>query len=127
MSRIRDRDTKPEMIVRSLVHSLGYRFRLHKKELPGKPDLVFPRRRKIIFVHGCFFHMHDCRFGKAEPKTNSEAWRRKREGNVVRDANVLEKLHKLGWNTLVVWECEVRDSLSLEQKLKSFLQSEQMP
>src|ERR1700682_3505119 len=85
MSRIKSRDTRPERIVRSLAHSLGYRFRLYSKDLPGKPDLVFPGRRKVLFVHGCFFHMHRCRYGRVVPKTNAEFWHIKRSGNAARD------------------------------------------
>ena len=85
MSRIRGRDTKPELIVRSIVHQMGFRFRLHRKDLPGKPDLVLPGRGKIIFVHGCFWHMHRCRYGRVVPKTNAEFWQAKRQGNMDRD------------------------------------------
>ncbi len=105
MSRIRNRNTKPEMIVRSIVHKIGFRYRLHRKDLAGKPDLVFSSRRKIIFVHGCFFHMHDCSYGKVTPKTNAEFWQNKRLGNVERDKKNIEILTKDGWNVLVIWEC----------------------
>ena len=96
MSRIRSRDTRPEMVVRSIVHSLGYRFRLHKKELAGKPDLVLPRHRKIINVHGCFFHMHACKYGSVVPKTNEAYWKGKRLSNVRRDRANLAKLRRDG-------------------------------
>ncbi len=105
MSRITSRNTKPEMIVRKLVHGMGYRYRLHRKDLPGKPDLVFAGRRKIIFVHGCFFHMHDCRYGQVVPKTNSEFWHNKRISNVERDKKNEIKLISEGWDILTVWEC----------------------
>lgn len=105
MSRIKSRDTRPERIVRSLTHGLGYRFRLYSKDLPGKPDLVFPGRRKVLFVHGCFFHMHRCRYGRVVPKTNAEFWRDKRESNVVRDRRNIAALRKTGWKVLTVWEC----------------------
>jgi DNA mismatch endonuclease (patch repair protein) len=105
MSRIRNRNTRPEMIVRSLVHRMGYRYRLHRKDLPGKPDLVFPSRRKIIFVHGCFFHMHDCSYGRVVPKTNAEFWRVKRLSNVERDKRNVAALKSEGWEVFTVWEC----------------------
>ena len=109
MSRIRGKDTKPEMIVRSLVHQMGFRFRLHRKDLPGKPDLVLPRHNKVIFVHGCFWHMHWCRYGRVVPKTNTEFWQNKRIGNVERDRRNIRKLRRVGWKTLVIWECWTRD------------------
>ena len=108
MSRIRGKDTKPEMIVRSLVHQMGYRFRLHRKDLPGRPDLVLPRHRKIIFVHGCFWHMHRCRYGRVVPKTNTQFWQDKRRGNVERDRRNAAALRKAGWQVLTIWECWTR-------------------
>jgi DNA mismatch endonuclease, patch repair protein len=105
MSRIRNRNTRPEMIVRSIVHRMGYRYSLHRKDLPGKPDLVFTRRRKIIFVHGCFFHMHDCPYGRVVPKTNAEFWQTKRLSNVERDKRNWHALEELGWKVFTVWEC----------------------
>ena len=123
MSAIRDKDTKPEMDVRRLVHAMGYRFRLHLKNLPGKPDLVFPRLRKIIFVHGCFWHMHRCKRGRVVPKSNAEYWRKKREGNVERDKRTRRKLLRLNWEILVVWECQTRLKKRewLKERLNSFL------
>jgi DNA mismatch endonuclease, patch repair protein len=105
MSRIRNRNTRPEMIVRSTVHRMGYRYSLHRRDLPGKPDLVFTSRRKIIFVHGCFFHMHDCPYGRVVPKTNAEFWQTKRLSNVERDKRNLAALEDAGWQVLTVWEC----------------------
>ena len=105
MSRIRAKDTRPELVVRSLVHQMGYRFRLHRKDLPGKPDLVLPGHRKVIFVHGCFWHMHRCRYGRVTPKTNAEFWQQKRMGNVERDRRNVRELRRAGWSVLVVWEC----------------------
>lgn len=121
MSRIRSRDTRPEMIVRSIVHGLGFRYRLHKKDLPGKPDLVLVRHRKIIDVHGCFFHMHNCPFGKVVPATNVEFWRAKRESNLNRDRRNLKLLRKDGWQVLIVWECQTRNLDSLRRSLSEFL------
>ena len=105
MSRISSKNTKPEMIVRKIVHGLGYRYRLHRKDLPGKPDLVFPSRRKIILVHGCFFHLHNCRYGQVVPKTNAEFWKNKRTSNVERDRKNEAELKSTGWDILIVWEC----------------------
>jgi DNA mismatch endonuclease (patch repair protein) len=123
MSRIRSKDTKPEMIVRSLVHQMGYRFRLHVPSLPGKPDLVLPAHRKVIFVHGCFWHQHRCREGRVKPASNAEFWRSKREGNVSRDRRNRRKLTAAGWSVLVVWECWTRDiEHKLLPKLPEFLQ-----
>lgn len=121
MALVKSRDTKPEMIVRRLVHRLGFRYRLHVRALPGAPDLVFPRLRKVIFVHGCFWHRHSgcalCRL----PKSRLEFWRPKLEGNRLRDARQRRKLRKMGWRSLVVWECQVAGIAILEQKLKRFL------
>lgn len=121
MSAIRAKDTKPEMIVRRISHGLGYRYRLHQRNLPGSPDLVFPRLGKVIFVHGCYWHMHTCRWGCVTPKTNAEFWRFKREGNVVRDRTNLQTLRQDGWKVLVLWECETRSPRELEWKIRKFL------
>jgi DNA mismatch endonuclease (patch repair protein) len=121
MSRIRNRNTRPEMVVRSLTHRMGYRYRLHRKDLPGRPDLVFPSRRKIIFVHGCFFHMHNCRYGRVTPKQNAEFWQAKRLSNVERDRRNLAALEREGWKVLEVWECQTRSPELLESTLRDFL------
>jgi len=121
MSAIRSKDTKPEMAVRRLVHSMGYRYRLHRKDLPGKPDLVFPGRKKVIFVHGCYWHMHKCRYGRVRPKTNAEFWRQKRESNVSRDGRNRRSLRKLGWDILVVWGCQLHRTKNLKSRLTQFL------
>lgn len=121
MARIRGRDTKPEMTVRRLVHAMGYRFRLHRSELPGSPDLVFSPRRKIVFVHGCYWHRHPgCRFAYS-PKSNVEFWTRKFDSNIARDQRVEEELEHLGWNVLTIWECEVSDKERLRARLADFL------
>ncbi|HUP62711.1 MAG TPA: DNA mismatch endonuclease Vsr [Thermoanaerobaculia bacterium] len=123
MAAIRGRDTKPEMVVRRLVHRLGYRFRLHRRDLPGRPDLVLPRHRAVIFVHGCFWHQHDCRYGRVVPATRAEFWRKKRDENVARDARNLATLRTSAWRVFVVWECWTRELSDLEGRLKSFLKS----
>src|SRR5208282_3594608 len=121
MSRIRSKNTSPEVIVRRLAHRLGYRFVLHKRDLPGTPDLVFPRHKKIILVHGCFWHRHSCKFGRPRPKQNAAFWEKKLKGNVARDRVSLRQLRKLGWKVLAVWECQTEDPRKLSLKLKSFL------
>ncbi|PYS45565.1 MAG: very short patch repair endonuclease [Acidobacteria bacterium] len=124
MSRIRNRNTRPEMKVRSMVHQMGYRYRLHRKDLPGKPDLVFPSRRKVIFVHGCFFHMHDCPYGRVVPKTNADFWRTKRLSNVERDRRNVAALNNDGWKVLEVWECQTKKTenlLLLKNNIRDFL------
>lgn len=121
MSRIRARDTSPEIFVRRFVHSLGYRFRLHRRELPGTPDLVFVARRKAIQVHGCFWHVHSCRFGRVTPATNPQFWSDKRASNVTRDRKNLRKLRRLGWGVLVVWECELSNRAKAQGRIKRFL------
>lgn len=121
MSRIRSRDTRPEMIVRSIVHRLGYRYRLHKKDLPGKPDIVLVRHRKIIDVHGCFFHMHECRYGSVVPATNAKFWRTKRLSNVERDKRNQRALRREGWRVMIIWECETREPEFVSKRIQRFL------
>lgn len=121
MSLVKGKNTRPEMIVRRLVHGLGFRYRLHDAKLPGKPDLVFTRKRKVIFVHGCFWHRHKGCILARTPKSNQEFWCAKLESNRVRDEVNLQKLHEAGWDTLVIWECELRDQNALTQRLRSFL------
>jgi len=123
MASISGKNTKPELIVRKLLFSLGYRYRLHYSNLPGKPDLVFPGKRKVIFVHGCFWHRHDCSKGKSLPSNNSEFWRKKLSDNVIRDSKNINDLKKLGWGILVVWACEIKSLESLARKLIEYLQS----
>ncbi len=125
MSAIRSRDTKPEMIVRRLVHFMGYRYRLHRKDLPGKPDLVFAGRRKVIFVHGCFWHQHpdkECKDAR-RPRSNQAYWQPKLEGNVQRDLTNQQKLRASGWDILVCWECEIKDRNALTARVRQFLDS----
>jgi DNA mismatch endonuclease (patch repair protein) len=121
MSRVQGKNTATEIKVRSLIHRLGYRFRLHRKDLPGKPDLVFPSRKKIIFVHGCFWHGHECARGARTPKANREYWLEKIRKNVERDRNNKILLESLGWGILAVWECEVNNVAKLELTINTFL------
>jgi DNA mismatch endonuclease (patch repair protein) len=121
MSRIRSGDTSPELIVRRLVHGMGYRYRLHVAALPGKPDLVFPRLNRVIEVRGCFWHQHPGCIDSHIPKTRIEYWRPKLQRNQLRDADNGRKLRKLGWRLFVVWECETTDTGRLAKRLERFL------
>ena len=121
MSRVRAKGSRPEMVVRKTLHALGYRFRLHRKGLPGTPDLVFPGRKKVVFVHGCFWHRHPGCARTTTPKTRAEYWRAKFEANVARDKRNQRDLHELGWKTEIVWECETIDASRLETRLRRFL------
>lgn len=123
MSRIRGKNTGPEMAVRRAAHAMGYRYRLHRPDLPGKPDLVFPGRRKVIFVHGCFWHLHsdpDCRSARL-PKSNRDYWRPKLERNVARDIEQRNRLAELGWDALILWECEIRTGDGVADRIREFL------
>lgn len=121
MARIKRANTKPELIVRRLLHRLGYRFRLQWKAAPGRPDLAFPKRRKVIFVHGCFWHQHPgCKLAHV-PDTRREFWEAKFDRNRVRDARDLQRCLDEGWSPVVIWECEVKDSVALEGRLSGFL------
>ena len=121
MSHVKGRDTKPEVKVRRILHGLGYRFRLHRKDLPGKPDIVLPKYRAVVQVHGCFWHGHPGCRRSARPTTNVEFWNRKIDGNIARDQAAYEALGRLGWAVLVVWECETRDLDALKERLTRFL------
>lgn len=123
MSRIRSRNTKPEMIVRSLVHRSGYRFRLHRKDLPGTPDIVLPRYRTVIFVHGCFWHRHTGCSRCSTPSTNQQYWLPKFQRNVAKDKVSQRQLRRMGWRVVVVWECEVKNIHKLRRKLEKALGS----
>ena len=126
MSRVRGKDTKPEMIVRRMVHGMGYRYRLHDRRLPGSPDLVFRSRRKVIFVHGCFWHRHpdpSCKLARM-PKSRQDFWGPKLEGNRERDERTRAALDRKGWRQMVVWECECRHEEQLRNKLREFLEDD---
>ena len=123
MARVRGKNTKPELLVRRLVHGLGYRYRLHRRDLPGAPDLTFVGRRKVIFVHGCFWHRHpdpECKLARM-PKSRQEFWKPKLEGNRARDLRNEAMLKDSGWDVMTIWECELRDMPSLENKVRTFL------
>lgn len=125
MARVRSRDTKPELVVRRLAHALGYRFRLHRRDLPGRPDIVFPGRRKVILVHGCFWHRHpdpDCKLARM-PKSRPEFWGPKLAGNRARDERDIALLRDLGWDVLEVWECEIKSRDDLARRITLFLET----
>jgi len=122
MSRIRGKDTKPEMKVRRAAHALGYRFRLHRKDLPGKPDLTFPSRRAVVFVNGCFWHRHECDRGRKTPASNVEFWQDKFRRNVERDRRNVAALESEGWRVLTIWECDLGDPEALDRRLIGFLE-----
>lgn len=123
MSLIRSKDTRPELAIRSLVHGMGYRYGRHDSKLPGHPDIVFKSRRKVIFVHGCFWHLHRACPNSRPPKSKLDYWRPKLEGNVARDRKVRSKLRHLGWDQLVIWECELRNRERLARRIQEFLQT----
>lgn len=123
MSRIRNRDTGPEMAVRRIVHGMGYRYRLHRRDVPGTPDLVFGPRRKVIFVHGCFWHRHEnCRLARL-PKSRLDFWEPKLEANRIRDERNQYELSRKDWDVLVIWECEIEQESQLRQRIREFLGS----
>jgi DNA mismatch endonuclease (patch repair protein) len=118
MSRIRCKDTQPELLVRKILHHAGFRFRLHRKDLPGKPDIVLPKYRTVVFVHGCFWHGHNCRRASI-PKSNVEFWQNKIDGNRQRDARNEKQLQQLGWRVFTIWQCEIqKKQIRLEQLIK---------
>jgi DNA mismatch endonuclease (patch repair protein) len=120
MRKVRSQDTKPEIAVRSLVHRLGYRYALHRRDLPGNPDLVFPARSRVIFVHGCFWHGHTCRAGRNRPASNETYWTTKLNRNQTRDAATRRQLRAQGWKVLVIWECELKNPDRLRARLTRF-------
>jgi DNA mismatch endonuclease (patch repair protein) len=126
MQAIKGKDTGPELTVRRIVHRLGYRYRLHKKGLPGRPDLVLAPRKKVIFVHGCFWHAHDCGHGRM-PESRQEYWVPKLIGNKERDQANVAKLEEMGWKVLTVWECEIKNTAELVDRLTAFLSAEPRP
>ena len=123
MSSVRSKDTKPELLVRRFLHKLGYRYRVHRRDLPGSPDLVFPSRRKAIFVHGCFWHGHDCRWGRL-PKSKLDYWKPKIEANRERDQRNVAALKDAGWSVKVVWQCELRHPEAAVEQIVEFLEAD---
>lgn len=121
MRAVKSKDTKPELRVRSLIHRLGYRFRLHRRDIPGTPDIAFPGRRKVIFIHGCFWHGHNCKRGGRVPHNNRDYWEKKIERNRQRDMINVNALQQLRWHVLVIWECEISQSQGLSKRLIDFL------
>lgn len=124
MSRVRSKNTKPELQIRRLVWSLGYRYRLHSKKLPGRPDIVFPGRKKVIFIHGCYWHQHDnCRQYRM-PRSKLDFWLPKLEGNKKRDVFNQQMLREMGWDYLVIWECQLKDKEKVASRIVDFLEGE---
>lgn len=121
MRAIRGKDTKPEMRVRRYLHAKGFRYRLHLRTLPGTPDLVFPSRKKVIFVNGCYWHSHECKFGLVQPKTNEAFWKDKRERTIARDREVRRQLSLIGWQSMTVWECQLDECMDIGTSLVGFL------
>lgn len=121
MGRVKGQNTRPEKLVRSLLHRMGYRFRIQRADLPGRPDIVLPKYHAVIFVHGCYWHRHDCPNGKRLPKTRLDFWLPKLEGNRLRDVKNQEKLVQMGWKVLILWECMLKDKISLQEKIRCFL------
>ena len=122
MSANKGKGTKPEVIVRRLVHSLGYRYRLHRRDLPGCPDMIFPSRKKVVFVNGCYWHRHNCKKGRSVPETRKEFWQNKFERTIQRDKDNRKMLKKLGWQYLIIRECNIKDHSQLKTKIINFLE-----
>ena len=121
MSRVKSKDTKPEKIVRSMIHRMGFRFRKNRRDLPGSPDIVFPKYRKVIFIHGCFWHGHKNCSKASRPSSNEEFWSDKLDTNIQRDRKKVRELKKQGWKVLIIWECQIKDEKRLTRKIKRFL------
>jgi DNA mismatch endonuclease (patch repair protein) len=121
MSRIKGKDTKPEILVRSIVHNFGFRFRKHKSELPGKPDIVLTKYRKVVFIHGCFWHGHKKCSRSSRPQSNKSFWAEKLDKNIARDKRNKHDLELQGWKVLIIWECETKNMEKLRKKVSKFL------
>lgn len=126
MSSVRTKDTKPEVLVRRALHRLGFRYRLHRRSLPGSPDLVFPGRKKVIFIHGCFWHGHGCRWGRL-PKTKLDYWAPKIDANRARDSRNIKALQEAGWSVEVVWQCQLREFETALDRIVAFLDADDIP
>ena len=127
MSRVKSRDTKPEKVVRSMLHHWGYRFRLRRSDLPGCPDIVLPKYRSVIFVHGCYWHRHNCPNGRRLPRTRLDFWKPKLEGNRKRDLRHYKSLDNQGWKVLIIWECMLKDKPLLLKTIQGFLKPKGSP
>ena len=123
MFQVKSQDTTPEKSVRSILHRLGFRFRLHRRDLPGKPDIVLPKYKSVIFVHGCFWHQHPDCARATMPKSNADYWEKKLSRNSARDQQVQQQLRELGWRVIVVWECELKDKINLAERITFALKS----
>ncbi len=121
MRRVRSRDTKPELELRRLVWTLGYRYRKYRRDVIGQPDIAFIGRKRAIFLHGCFWHRHDCAYGRRTPKSRKAFWNAKFEKNVERDVRVMREIKMAGWRALVIWECELRDRPKVARRIRKFL------
>lgn len=121
MGRIKGRDTKPEIFIRSIIHRMGFRFRLQRRDLPGCPDIVLPRYKKVIFVNGCFWHGHEKCLRAKRPTTNIDFWNKKLDKNIKRDKKIRNELKKIGWKALVIWQCEIKKPATIYRKLERFL------
>lgn len=124
MAQVKGKNTKPEILVRSIVHRMGYRFRLHNRTLPGNPDLTLTKHNKVIFVHGCFWHGHKGCMRSKRPSTNQEFWSEKLDKNIQRDKQNISKLKKVGWAPLVIWSCELKKEERLKKKIQRFLEKQ---
>jgi DNA mismatch endonuclease (patch repair protein) len=127
MSRVKSHDTKPEKMVRSMLHRCGYRFRLRRSDLPGSPDIVLPKYRSVIFVHGCYWHRHDCPNGRRLPRSRLDFWKPKLEGNRERDLRHYKALDNQGWKVLIIWECMLKDKAFVSMAIQKFLKPESLP
>ncbi len=123
MSHNKGKNTNPEICVRGLVHSLGYRYRLHRRDLPGCPDMVLPGKKKVIFINGCYWHRHNCKKGRSMPATRKQFWQTKFKKTVARDRKNIKTLKSLGWKILIIWECQIKNIQPLIRKLRQFLAS----
>lgn len=121
MARVRKTDTKPELIVRQTLHAMGFRFRLHRRDLPGTPDIVLPSRRKVIFVHGCFWHQHGCKLSGRLPEVRTDYWQPKLKRNKERDEVATQALKASGWDVLTIWECQTKSQPDLQNRLRAYL------
>ncbi len=121
MSQVKSKNTSPEIFVRKLVFSMGRRYRLHRSDLPGKPDIVFPSQKKIIMVNGCFWHRHNCKKGQKLPQDNADYWKNKFDRTIARDRKNIKLLEEMGWRVLLVWECQIKDAALLKKDINEFL------